>query len=157
MSWLDSDAPEAQERANKTFDLLPAGWMVFEIVGVSDYEPTRAGNGHKIGIEMQAVAGEHKGRKLWANFNVDNPNPKAVQIAKDQLLDIADAVGVKCKVSAPQEIVGFLRQCMNLPLEVKVAVRKSAEYGDSNEAKAYRRAPDTRAPVAPASTGKGWR
>lgn len=156
MSWLDADAPEAQNREKKSFDLLPRGWTPMEITDVGDCVPTSAGTGQRVSVEFTVTAGEHQGRKAWANFNVDNPNPKAVQIAKDQILDIGDAVGVKPKIASPEDAPGFFRSCIGIPLEAKVAVRKSEEYGDSNDLKAYRKAPDARAPSA-APQSKGWR
>jgi hypothetical protein len=113
-----------------TFDPLPPGWYTATIVE-SDMVETRAKNGNFLKLEFEIVDGEHAKRKLWTNLNLDNPNPLAVQIAKGELASICKAVGIiKPKDSA---------ELHNIPLEIKIALRKRDDNGeDANEIKAYR-------------------
>ena len=50
--------------------------------------------GYFLSITFQVVDGEHKGRKLWSNLNLDNPNHKAVAIAESELATLCRAAGV---------------------------------------------------------------
>jgi len=80
----------------------------------SENKPTRAGNGSYLKLELTVADGEYIGRKVFANLNLDNPNPQAVEIAKGDLSAICRAVGVM----APRDSV----ELHNLPLMCKVIV-----------------------------------
>lgn len=74
-------------------EVIPAGWYPVMITG-SDAKPTAAGDGSYLALEMDIVGGDYTGRKLFTNLNLQNPNPKAVEIAYRELSAICHAVGV---------------------------------------------------------------
>ena len=40
------------------------------------------------------LSGEYEGRKVWQNYNLRNKNEKTVEIAKQQLKSLCDAIGL---------------------------------------------------------------
>jgi len=113
---------------SRGYDPLPAGWYEACIVD-SDLKRTKAGNGMYFAVEFQVVSGPFLNRKIWTNINYENPNPIAKQIGRAQLSAICRAVGVL----TPNDF----NQLHNKTMRVKVVVKKSDEYGDGNEIKAY--------------------
>ena len=91
-----------QVAPQEDFTPLPTGEYVAQIVD-SDLNPTKNGNGHYLELTLQVTEGEGKGRKVWARLNLDNPNPKAVEIAQRELSAICHAVG-KMQVRDSQEL-----------------------------------------------------
>jgi hypothetical protein len=79
---------------------------------------------------LQVLNGEYQNRKVWDRLNLINPNAKTVEIAKGTLSAICRAVGVL----TPQDSSDLHGK----PLRIKVTVRKSDEYGEQNEVKAYK-------------------
>jgi len=123
------DGFDANTVEPNNFDLLPAGDYQACIVA-SDIAPTKRGDGKFLSLELQVIDGPHKGRKLFDRLNMWNPNPKAVEIAKATLSAICRAVGVL----TPKDS----QELHDLPLLVKVVVKKDPEFGDKNEVKAYK-------------------
>ena len=78
---------------SKSFEPLEPGWYSAMITD-SEERDTRAGNGSYLSLTFEVIEGPAKGRKLWANLNLNNPNEKAVEIAKRDLSAICHAVGV---------------------------------------------------------------
>src|SRR5690606_14954828 len=78
---------------SEDFSPIPVGEYSAHIVD-SDVKPTKNNTGHYAELEFEVTAGEFKGRKVWARLNLDNPNPKAVEIAQRELSAICHAVGV---------------------------------------------------------------
>ena len=98
-----------------SFDPIPAGKYLAAIVA-SELRPTKSGSGHYLELTFEIAEGQHKGRRLWARLNLDNPNPQAVQIARGELSAICRAVGVL----QPRDSA----ELHNLPLSIKVACRR---------------------------------
>ena len=38
----------------------------------------RSGNGQYVQLEFEVTSGEHKGRRLWGHYNVENTNSEVV-------------------------------------------------------------------------------
>ena len=83
-----SEVAPAQE-----FKPLPEG-KYEAVIFDSDVKPTRAGNGSYIQLEFKIVSGEHKGRRLWGRYNVENTNREAVEIGRAQFSAVCQAAGV---------------------------------------------------------------
>lgn len=119
-----ADAP-----ADSTNEPLPAG--KYDVV-VDDAElvPTKAGTGQMVRMAMTVTGPTHRGRKIWDRLNIDNPNPKAVEIAQRRLAQIAKALG-KAGIDDTDELVG-------VKLKVTVKVREaSGGYEASNDVSGY--------------------
>ena len=114
-----------------SLDPIPAGKYLAAIVA-SELRPTKSGSGHYLELTFEIAEGQHKGRRLWARLNLDNPNPQAVQIARGELSAICRAVGVL----QPRDSA----ELHNLPLSIKVACRRRDDTDEiSNEVKGYER------------------
>lgn len=110
---------------------IPVGEYPMQITD-SDLKPTKAGNGHRLELTFEVTDGQYKGRKVWVNLNLDNPNPKAVEIAQRELSAICHAVG-KLQVSDSQEL-------HYKPMLCRVDIEQSQGYADKNVIKAYKAA-----------------
>lgn len=143
---------------NEGFPVLPAGEYDVAIVN-TELKRTTKNDGSYLKLDMQVLNGPYQNQHLFDNLNIDNPNAKAVQIAKGSLSAICRAVGVL----TPKDSA----ELHNKPLRVKVVIEKSDEYGDQNRVKGYKSrsgtAPTpaaspagTPAPAGAAGSGKPW-
>lgn len=121
------DATQVAPRED--FSPIPVGEYVVQITD-SDVKPTSSGNGHRLELTFEVMDGEYKGRKVWANLNLDNPNPKAVEIAQRELSAICHAIG-KLQVVDSQEL-------HYKPLVIRVDIEERDGYSQRNVIKAYK-------------------
>jgi len=131
-----------------TVDLepIPAGKHVAVIID-SVMKTTKKGTGKYLEFTFQVIEGEYKNRLLWARFNLENPSPVAVKIARAKLSTICKAVGVI--------IPGDTVKLHNLPLEINVRCKKRDDTGEMiNEIKGYAEKPS--APPGNNSTAHPW-
>lgn len=119
-----------QVKPTTDFVPLPAGKYLAVIVE-SEFKPTKSGNGSYLELTFEVIDGEHKGRKLWARLNLDNPNPTAVEIARAELSAICHATSVM----TPKDSV----ELHNLPLLISVKCRKRDDGEVGNEIAGYAR------------------
>jgi hypothetical protein len=112
--------------------LVPIGWHMMAIVA-SEMKTTNDGKGKYLKLEHQVIEGEYKGRKVWVQLNLVNPNETTVKIAQEQLSAICHATGVlKLKNSS---------QLHNIPMQCRVTIRQSKGYDPQNDIKGWK-APD---------------
>jgi hypothetical protein len=113
------------------FEPIPAGLYTAVIVN-SEMKPTKNGDGSLLELKFEIIEGEYKGRFVWSRLCLENKNEQTVKIAKSQLADICKAIGVL----TPRDSC----ELHNLPMQIKVAVKKRSDNGDAtNEVKAYRK------------------
>ena len=130
MAKLEFSVPATTtDTATGDFSPLPDGWYDVRIAS-AEVRQTKAGNGQYIAVRYDVDGPTHAGRVVFGNLNVRNANPKAEEIGRQQLGDIARALGIPA-VSDTDQIVGGV-------LSIKLATRKSEEYGDKNEVKGFR-------------------
>ncbi len=72
-------------------ELLPPGKYAVQVVA-SEWKDTSTG-GQMLVLEIDILDGAHQGRKMWDRLNLENANPKAVEIAEETLRDICLAQG----------------------------------------------------------------
>jgi hypothetical protein len=139
------------EVSNNQYDPVPAGWYSVKVTD-ADLRTTKAGNGQYIAVRYDITGPSHQGRVVYGNLNIKNPNPKAEEIGRQQLAELMGAIGLK-KVSDTDQLIGG-------ELEVKLSIRQSEQYGDSNDVKGYKSAtgsvppaPQASAPSEPAAGG----
>ena len=138
MATINFNASEVEP--SSTFDAIPAG-KYLAVVADDEMRDTASGTGRYLQLQFDIIEGEYSGRKLWARLNLENANPKAVEIARKELSAICRAV----KVMQLHDTV----QLHNIPLVITVRCKKNAETGEmQNEIRGYE-AKDTIA-VAPA-------
>ena len=97
-----------------SFETIPAGWYRGVIVQ-SEMRPTRTG-GEYLQLVHEIMEGEHKGRRVWARLNLNNANPKTVEIARRELATVCRATGVM----TPRDSSEF----HDIPMFFRVRVQK---------------------------------
>ena len=114
---------------NTAYEPIPAGWYQVVITD-SEEKPTKAMTGSYLRMTLEVIDGPHKGRKVFDNLNLNNPNSIAVEIAQRTLSAICRATGVM----TPRQS-GELH---DKPMMAKIAVKPaSGGYDASNEVKGY--------------------
>lgn len=111
------------------FSLIPVGEYPMHIVD-SEVKPTRAGTGHYAELTFEVLDGQYKGLRAWVRLNLDNPNPKAVEIAQRELSAICHATG-KLQINDTQEL-------HYKPMLCRVDIEKREGYAPSNVVKSYK-------------------
>jgi len=111
------------------FEPLPAGWYQATVAG-AELRTTKAGTGEYIFVRYDIVAPTHQGRVVFGLLNIKNPNPKAEEIGRQQLGNLMRAIGL-ANVSDTDQLIGG--NC-----SIKLSIRKSEQYGDNNDVKAWK-------------------
>jgi hypothetical protein len=124
--------------SDRNFEPLPAGWYDATISS-AEIVPTKMGNGKYIKIRYNINGPTHQGRVVFGNLNVRNPNPKAEEIGRQQLGEIMRAIGLTSLKDTDQMIGGNLA--------IKLDIRISEQYGNSNEVKGFRAMAGASAPA----------
>lgn len=142
------DANDAGEGAS--FDPLPAGWYMARITD-APLKSTKSGDGSYVAVRYDIIGPSHEGRVVFGNLNIQNPNPKAEEIGKDQLRQILRAAGLP-PIEDSDELIGAT-------LQIKLSIRSDAQYGDRNEVKGFKpidgsKPPAPAAKAAPAAAPK---
>lgn len=114
---------------SQSFEPLPAGWYPVEIAS-AELRDTKAGTGKYMSVGYRVTGDAYGGRVVFGNINLRNPNPKAEEIGRQQLGDLMRAVGL-ARLTDTDELIGMVCQ-------IKLAVRKDEQYGDSNDVKAHK-------------------
>lgn len=105
-------------------ELLPPGKYRAQIVE-SEMRVTKNGRGQFLWLMLDILEGEHKGRKIFDQLNLVNPNPTTVEIAQRTLSAICHATG-RMHVSDSEEL-----HLIPMMIEVKIKPPKNG-YGESN-------------------------
>ena len=75
----DFNANDHDEMGN--FDPVPAGDYRAQVVD-SDVKGTKSGSGYYAKLEWEIIDGEYTGRKVFANYNLQNNSEKAQEIGQ---------------------------------------------------------------------------
>ena len=135
MSFFSSKDPD--NAPDNDYAPLQPGWYPAALVEAEIRE--NKNGGRRISAEFEVAAAEYAGRKLWANYNLENRNERAVEIARKDVTALCIAAGVDVEADSMERLTDALNSdLVGLVVELKVKVRKSEEYGDSNEIKGYR-------------------
>lgn len=152
MARFDTSFDATSVEPTTAHELLPAGKYTAQIVE-SEMRVTKNGMGQFLWLMLDILDGEQKGRKIFDQLNLVNPNPTTVEIAQRTLSAICHATG-KMQVSDSEEL-----HLNPMTIQVKVRPPKNG-YGESNaiaylppERGAVTRAakPTPTAPVTPAA------
>ena len=146
MSLLNGFDATKIEKSNG-FEPLPVGDYTC-CISASEEKPTAAGNGHYLQLNIEVLDGEHKGRLLFERLNLDNPNATVVEIAKETLAYICEAVGI---LQPPNAMV-----LHGKPMTCSVGVEKRKDNGElTNRIKGYSPLSSTTT-TQPNATGQPW-
>lgn len=122
------DASSVDPKAD--FEPLPAGDYPGIIIN-SGFEKTAAGTGSFLKLELEVIDGPHRGRRLFDRLNLDNPNEKAVNIARATLSSICRAVSVL----RPKDSSELHNRAMLIKVELEPRADKPGTF--SNRVKNY--------------------
>ncbi len=111
------------------FEPLPAGWYSVTIAG-AELKNTKAGNGQFIAVRYDVTGPTHQGRVVFGNLNIQNPNPKAEEIGRQQLGELMRAIGL-AKVTDTDQLIGG-------NLQIKLDIKRDEQYGDKNEVRGFK-------------------
>ena len=129
MSFLDQTFEADALPQSTGFEPLPAGWYDTTIQG-AELKTTKAGNGQYIAVKYAITGPTHQGRIVFGNLNIKNPNPTAENIGRQQLGDLMRAIGLAKVTDTDQLVSGTL--------QIKLAINKNEQYGDSNDVKGFK-------------------
>lgn len=123
MSWLDLTSTPVE-----TNELLPNGVYLAKIAK-AELKETKAMDGKYINVQLKVIEGEYENKSVFTMFNIENKNPKAVEIGLSQLKSMLHAAKAPFKLDSVDELVGY-------DVGIKV-VSKTDEYGEKNVIKGY--------------------
>lgn len=119
----------AEDNRGSGFDPLPAGWYEAEVTK-SEIKPTKSG-GQMLSVAFKIIEGEFAKRVVYANYNLVNANPQAVEIAKRELAALCDAAGID-EIEDSAELHG-------IPIQIKLKIEEgNAQYPDRNAVSGYK-------------------
>lgn len=136
--FVESELPKSE----RNFEPLPVGWYTATIGG-AEVKATKAGTGEYIAIRYDITGPTHQGRVVFGNLNIKNANPTAEAIGYQQMGELMRAIGL-ARVDDTDQFVGG-------QLQVKLDVRKSEQYGDSNDVKGFKSISGGAMPMAAAA------
>jgi hypothetical protein len=115
---------EAQD-APQSFEPFPVGTYAFEISD-AEVKDTSSGTGKYLKTELTVIGPEYVGRKVFANFNLQNASAEAERIGREQFGALCRAIG-KPKVGDANELIGG-------QFQAKVKIRPARDnYNAQNE------------------------
>jgi hypothetical protein len=113
----------------KDFSPIPAGDYPV-MVESTEMKTTKAGTGKYVSAKIIVLDGKSKGRVLFTNFNIENPNPEAAKIGRSQLANLVKACGLESIVDTSQ--------LHSKPIIARVTIKPaSGGYDASNEIKRF--------------------
>jgi len=124
MARFDTSFDATSVEPTTPYELLPAGKYRAQIVE-SEMRATRNGMGQFLWLMLDILDGQHKGRKIFDQLNLVNPNPTTVEIAQRTLSAICHATG-RMHVSDSEEL-----HLIPMTIQVKIKPPKNG-YGESN-------------------------
>ena len=147
MAFLDTPIllDEIPADESRDFEPIPTGTYTATVASI-ELRSTKAGTGQYLAVRLDVTGPTHEGRVLWTNLNIRNPNPKAEEIALQQLSAIMRAA----RVDSLQDT----DQLIGASVGVKVSISDDATYGRRNEVKGITAAaggPARSAPPMPAA------
>lgn len=153
MAKFGFDVTEVEPSAPRAeYEPIPAGDYILKALEAEEKDTAR-GDGSMIKAKFEVVKGEYAGRLIWMNFNINNPNPTAQRIGRQQLVAWATACG-KPNADDTDKLLGK-------PFAASVDIDPAKNgYKASNKIKAFLAgqdddaAPARKAPAAPKSAPK---
>jgi hypothetical protein len=131
----------------EAFDIIPAGWYPAQIEA-AEVKATKNGKGSFLALELSILGDKCANRKLWPKINLQNANPKCVEIGMRELA----ALGVACGLAT----IGDSKELLGKVVQAKVVVKAEEKdasgrvlFEAQNDVATYKPL-DGAAPTAPA-------
>jgi hypothetical protein len=154
MAKLNFNASEVST-PQSGYEPRPAGEYTMQVVN-SDMRTTKSGDGRYIWLEFDILTGPVRG-KFFDRLNIENPNPKAVEMANRQLAAICDALGFVVLQDTEQLHMKPLKVVLKVEESKNGTLQNKAKYLPLNAAPTAATAPaPAAAPQAAASAAKPW-
>ena len=115
--------------AGDEFDPIPIG-RYRAMITKAEIKETNARTGEYINLQLAIDGPTHEGYKVFAILNIRNPSEMAEKIGRGQLGQLTRAIGLVTDDLDTDDLEGKM-------VEIKVGIRKSEEYGDKNDVKAF--------------------
>lgn len=129
MAKFGFDVSEVEADAPASYDPIPEGEYVLKALDAEE-KTTAKGDGSYIKVKFEVVNGEHAGRLIWQNFNVNNPSEKAQRIGRQQIVAWATACG--------KPDANDTDKLLESKFKAAVSIEKgTGGYSDSNRIKAF--------------------
>ena len=127
--WFDA----TEEKEETGYELIPPGTYKV-VVDSCEAKRTSAGTGTYVATGLEIVTDSQAGRKLWANFNIENPNEKATKIGRGQFKNFLVSVGKgDAKIQDPAQLVHL----QGLTCLAEVEVKKDRDGQVRNNVKKF--------------------
>ena len=133
MAKLNKAFDSDQHEDMNSFDPIPQGEYIVQVKD-SDYCENSKKNGYFAKYCFEVLKGAIKGRLIWVNLNLENPNPVAVEIAEKEHATLCRACG-KTKIQDTKELHG-------IPFLMGVRIKPAkGDYPPQNAPKSYKALP----------------
>ena len=151
MAMLDMEI-NVQDRqpGSGNFDPLPPGWYDATI-SISELRPTNDGTGKYIYVQYDITGPTHQGRVVFGRMNIQNKSPAAEKIGRENVMDIASAIGIPRVTDSDQLIGGRLSIKLSIS-PARTDQNTGKTYDASNDVKGYKSINGS-APPAPVAQG----
>lgn len=142
MAFLDQTYEADALPVGTGYEAIPAGWYNATIQK-SELKDTKAGNGRMISLRLAITGPTHQGRVVFTNLNINNPNPQAEEIGRQQLGEIMRAIGL-ARVNDTDELIGGM-------LSIKLVLKNDGQENDVKGFKAIGNAIPRASSIPPAA------
>lgn len=144
--FLADDLPQGN---GGSYEPLPAGWYTATIGG-AEIKQTKAGTGSYIAVRYNITGPTHEGRVIFSNLNINNANPKAEEIGRQQLRSLMEAIGL-AKLGDTDQLIGG-------NVKIKLKIESDPQYGDKNQVSGFAKTEGKPAanPAAKTSAAPPW-
>ena len=89
----------------------------------SEYKATKAGTGHYMAVAFQVVGGKCDNRRLFSNFNLENPSEVATKIGRSEMKKFLAALGFTAPLKDENEFHRLV-QGKTVAADVEIEVGK---------------------------------
>jgi len=115
--------------SDRDFEVMPKGEYTLKGTEAEEKQ-TSKGDGSYISCVFEVTKGEHTGRKVWMNFNINNLSDKAEKIGREHIVGWARACG---KPNA-QDTDELLERNFQAKLDIE---KGTGGYSDKNKISAF--------------------
>jgi hypothetical protein len=114
------------------YTIIPTGWYP-AIIENAEIKDNSKGTGKILAVQYEIIGDNFSGRKMFSNFNIVNPNQKAVEIAQRELAGLGQACAIPV-LTDTTELLGKMIQ-----IRIKVVPGSKTRSGeDENTVGAFK-------------------
>ena len=130
MAFLGDLNEKLNQVQDTSFEPIPDGWYT-AIIKECIVKPTADGTGQRMNVRFDITGPTRAGAVVYEGFNIRNKNPKAEEIALQQMKAMRDACGI-INLQDTDQFIGRA-------LQVKVAIQPAKDgYDAKNTVKGFK-------------------